>query len=141
METGCPEWTPMPETVARAPSVVCLPAFISPSRNPLVNEPLVAAPSSPVLPFARSRGTCFAALREIAEAPLLLSPARCCPLRAPDAKKLNTGRNAANSRFFSDCYSGRKLGKTPEKAAPADLTCRNAENLLGLVRRVRIATN
>jgi hypothetical protein len=34
METGRPEWTPMPETVARAPSVVCLPAFMSPSRNP-----------------------------------------------------------------------------------------------------------
>jgi hypothetical protein len=80
METGCPEWTPMPETVARAPSVVCLPAFMSPSRNPLVIEPLVAAPSSPVLPFPRPRGTCFAALREIAEAPLLPSPTRCCPL-------------------------------------------------------------
>ena len=45
METGRPEWTPMPETVARAPSVVCLPAFMSPFRNPSVTEPLDADPS------------------------------------------------------------------------------------------------
>ena len=112
METGFPEWTPMPETVARAPSVVCLPAFMSPSRNPLVIEPLVAAPSSPVLPFPRPRGTCFAALREIAEAPLLLPPDPLLSPTSPNVKKLNTGRNAANSRFFSDCYSGRFPPKT-----------------------------
>jgi hypothetical protein len=117
METGLPEWTPMPETVARAPSVVCLPDFMSPSRNPLVNEPLVAAPSSPVLPFQRPRGTCFAALREIAEALLRPSPNSLLSRGEPDAKKLNTGRNAANSRFFSDCYSGDEAGNRAEKWA------------------------
>src|SRR5262249_45718747 len=29
-DAGAPEWTPIPVTVARAPSVVCFPAFITP---------------------------------------------------------------------------------------------------------------
>ena len=33
------------------------------------------------------------------------SPARAPSPESPFAKNLNTGRNASNSRFFSDCYS------------------------------------
>ena len=41
-----------------------------------------------------------------------LSPQEPLSPKAPSRKNLNTGRNASNSRFFSDCYSRRKSGET-----------------------------
>src|SRR5262249_43430717 len=97
-DTGAPEWTPIPETVARAPSVVCLPAFITPLPQPLGE--LYRWPRTPPHHEGVSRV-------------LFLLCVGCAPnpVRPPSPRALganpNTAQIAANSRFFSDCYNAR----------------------------------
>ena len=92
----------MPETVARAPSVVCLPAFMTRSATPSVIDPLEAGPLIVTGTLSRER---FVALQDVIEAvfPAYSPPEPVSPKALRE--NLNTGRNAANSRFFSDCYN------------------------------------
>src|SRR3954469_14122941 len=101
--TGRPEWTPTPDTVARAPSVVCLPAFMYPSRNPFGDRS--AECGTPSSPDSLAVCPCCCAGKPDRPNPALV------PSNTPYAEP-NTGPNEANSRFLSDCYRRKSLENT-----------------------------
>jgi hypothetical protein len=73
-----------------------------PFRNPLGDRPATSGPLIVTGTHFRER---FVAMRDSVEADARLIPARAPVSESPFAKNLNTGGNASNSRFFSDCYS------------------------------------
>jgi len=97
-DAGAPEWTPIPVTVARAPSVVCLPAFMTPLPQPLGER---TDGRRPLLTPQCSSGFIYCA---VDVGPSVPYP-RQVPFPESLRENLNTGRIAANSRFFSDCYN------------------------------------